>query len=110
LEVSKIGQHVASWAATKPTIRAVWLIGSRAKGTHRPDSDVDLAAAYIPAPDFTEFFYDRKNWTAELRALIPLEIHLLTCRRNRRQVWAGAKERRILLYWRAPAGLLGSHR
>jgi uncharacterized protein len=29
--------------ANEPTIEQVWLYGSRAKGTHRPGSDVDLA-------------------------------------------------------------------
>lgn len=33
---------ISEWAARHP-ITEVWLYGSRARGTHRPDSDVDLA-------------------------------------------------------------------
>ena len=33
---------ISEWAARHP-ITEVWLYGSRARGTHRSDSDVDLA-------------------------------------------------------------------
>ncbi|MER5180727.1 nucleotidyltransferase domain-containing protein [Streptomyces sp. NPDC002896] len=38
--------HVADHLAALPTVRAVALGGSRAQGTHRPDSDWDLAVYY----------------------------------------------------------------
>ncbi|MGP3973284.1 nucleotidyltransferase domain-containing protein [Streptomyces sp. 8N114] len=38
--------HVAERLATLPTVRAVTLGGSRAQGTHSPDSDWDLAVYY----------------------------------------------------------------
>lgn len=31
----------------RPNVRTVWLYGSRAKGTFRPESDIDLAVAGI---------------------------------------------------------------
>lgn len=34
---------IVAWAKKYPLIEAVYLYGSRAKGTYRPDSDVDLA-------------------------------------------------------------------
>jgi predicted nucleotidyltransferase len=37
---------IHEWAARHP-IAEVWLYGSRARGTHRPDSDVDLAVIMI---------------------------------------------------------------
>ncbi|MBZ9638745.1 nucleotidyltransferase domain-containing protein, partial [Streptomyces sp. PSKA30] len=37
---------VADRLATLPTVQAVALGGSRAQGTHRPDSDWDLAVYY----------------------------------------------------------------
>ena len=34
---------IRRWAKSHPEIQRVYLFGSRAKGTHDPDSDVDLA-------------------------------------------------------------------
>ena len=39
-----------------PQVHRVWLFGSRARGDHRPRSDVDLA---VEAPDA-----DRRTWLA----------------------------------------------
>lgn len=99
---------IATWAASHPAIRAVWLIGSRAKGTARPDSDVDLAVAYRPSESFGDDFWQYEDWREELQALIPYPVHLLTCRRERQHVWSGARERRVPLYWRAPGLVLGA--
>ncbi|MFE9646443.1 nucleotidyltransferase domain-containing protein [Streptomyces sp. NPDC006365] len=43
--------HVADRLAALPTVHAVTLGGSRAQGTHRPDSDWDLAVYYRGAFD-----------------------------------------------------------
>jgi hypothetical protein len=37
------------WAKRTNAVRKLWLLGSRAKGTSRPDSDVDIAIALMPA-------------------------------------------------------------
>lgn len=37
---------ISEWAARHP-ITEVWLYGSRARGTHRQDSDVDLAVVTV---------------------------------------------------------------
>lgn len=34
---------IVAWARRHPEIKAVHLYGSRARGDHRPDSDIDLA-------------------------------------------------------------------
>jgi predicted nucleotidyltransferase len=36
-------QRIAAFGAAMPELAAVWLFGSQAQGTSRPDSDVDLA-------------------------------------------------------------------
>jgi len=36
-------EAINCWAADQPRMLAVYVFGSRAKGTHRPDSDIDLA-------------------------------------------------------------------
>ena len=45
MEPTSVGQlfhRIAEWAATRPDIQALGLVGSHARGTARPDSDVDL--------------------------------------------------------------------
>ncbi|QLC23839.1 nucleotidyltransferase domain-containing protein [Parasphingopyxis algicola] len=39
---------IMAWAATHPEISQVYLYGSRARGDHRPDSDIDLAIVMKP--------------------------------------------------------------
>ncbi len=41
-EAGGVAQRVVRWAVPRPDVRAVGLAGSRARGTARPDSDVDL--------------------------------------------------------------------
>ena len=41
-EVAAVTRRVVRWAAARPDVRAVGLAGSQARGTPRPDSDVDL--------------------------------------------------------------------
>jgi predicted nucleotidyltransferase len=38
-----------TWACNNDSVRELWLFGSRAKGYSRPESDVDLALALMPA-------------------------------------------------------------
>jgi hypothetical protein len=39
---------IRQWAARTNAVREVWLFGSRAKGTSRPDSDVDIGIYLMP--------------------------------------------------------------
>jgi uncharacterized protein len=41
-KIELILQVILSWATAQPKIRAVALVGSRARGGARPDSDIDL--------------------------------------------------------------------
>lgn len=44
--MSEVGQKIAQVLAPLTGVRAAWFFGSRAKGRHRPDSDLDLLIAY----------------------------------------------------------------
>jgi len=46
---------IQDWAARTRAVLEVWLFGSRARGTARPDSDVDLAIVLV-TPD------GKTNW------------------------------------------------
>lgn len=39
-------QNIVDWAGSRAEIRRVWLYGSRARGDHRADSDIDLAIEF----------------------------------------------------------------
>ena len=61
-QVDLILQVVLSWATAQPKIRAVALVGSRARGTAHPDSDIDLM---LLATDPNSFRADN-TWVAEI--------------------------------------------
>lgn len=48
---SPLVRAMASRLARSPSVEAVVLGGSRARGTHRPDSDWDLGVYYRGTPD-----------------------------------------------------------
>lgn len=53
---------VESWASTQPEIRAIALVGSYARKTARPESDIDLV---LLASDRSPYLSDT-SWLAEL--------------------------------------------
>ena len=53
---------IGAWALTRPEVAEVWLFGSRAKGTARPDSDVDLGLVLVPGEPNHDWPFG--NWTA----------------------------------------------
>ena len=71
---------LADWATQQPLLRRLWVYGSRVKGTHRPDSDLDIAFEIERLPDtaavdgFRELTLPR--WRSELVRLTGLATHL----------------------------------
>jgi predicted nucleotidyltransferase len=43
MDIEDMAAAVAKWASTQPLVRKAYLFGSRVRGTHRPDSDLDVA-------------------------------------------------------------------
>ncbi|TPG48099.1 nucleotidyltransferase domain-containing protein [Roseomonas nepalensis] len=91
MDLTQLQKAVSAWAATWPAIRAVWLTGSRAVGTYRPSSDVDLviATAWLPmlggeavdlsgSARFTSQKGLRDEWTKELGIRLGLRAHIRT--------------------------------
>jgi uncharacterized protein len=60
--IDLILQVVVAWAITQPKIRAVALVGSRARGTARLDSDIDLMLLVMD-PDA---FRAETTWLADI--------------------------------------------
>lgn len=72
---------IQQWAARTQSIREIWLIGSRAKGTAEPDSDVDIAIVLMPPTKGTDWALGRysrfgDDWQNELGAIIGRHVSL----------------------------------
>lgn len=74
----ELARLLSAWAAGKPTIRRLWVFGSRARGDHRSDSDLDVAFLIDRLPEHErQHFIDhvRPAWREELAALVNLSVH-----------------------------------
>lgn len=84
MELKEIGKIIAEWALQVPEIATVYLYGSRVKGTHREDSDLDIAIEFdqriIAAADDAEgmatWFLKRQKWQKQLQKRLPMEVQL----------------------------------
>jgi GNAT superfamily N-acetyltransferase len=76
-DLQSLLQAISSWAGTRPGVAAVLLVGSHARGSARPDSDLDLVIladsrdALAEDPAWTGHFgkireQKRENWGAVL--------------------------------------------
>ena len=68
------------WASSKPFIVRLWVFGSRARGTHRPDSDLDVAVQVESRrrheSAYTLFVCEHQSWQADLQSQFTVKIHL----------------------------------
>ncbi|MEW5963407.1 MAG: nucleotidyltransferase domain-containing protein [Pseudomonadota bacterium] len=71
-------KRIIDWANREPEIREVWLYGSRARGDHRCDSDIDLAI--VPLGDagwmLATFVDEADRWQSELQSILPVTVDL----------------------------------
>jgi predicted nucleotidyltransferase len=64
------GDMLARWAASKPSIKALCIFGSYARGEARPDSDLDIALDFTGVGQAdAELITNRAAWKAELTRL-----------------------------------------
>ena len=80
-DLQALAEILAQWVDEVPGIPAIYLFGSRVRGDHRPDSDVDVRVYFSEwdACDVTTQWWGKQNLTefAELKARLPgpLKIH-----------------------------------
>lgn len=86
---------IRAWAGRTAEVRAVWLFGSRAKGTAGPDSDVDLAIEC----DMADYCFDCEVWTTHLSAELGLVVQIENPGPTDRIVTPSVAQHGILL-WR----------
>jgi len=72
--------EITLWAKKHPEIRTVHLIGSRAKGNSRSDSDIDLAISMNTGPDpalsYGTWFYWKMEYDLKPDLMLPYTIQL----------------------------------
>ena len=112
MTVEEISAAVAVWSAGEPLVRRVYLFGSRAKRTSRPDSDADLAILHKTDPKVLSTcdpevshwltWMDRGgSWGAALQARLSVRAHVQQIDRGSKKiVWPALKACRICLYKR----------
>jgi len=78
--INELGDIVSTWATGQPLVSAAYLYGSRVKGTHRVDSDLDVAIEIEPERGDSSAkatWICEKQWlTNSLQSLLPMELHL----------------------------------
>ena len=78
----RIARLLAEWAAHTDAVAALWLFGSRAKGTARADSDHDLAIELRPKIKdhdwaFGDFVCEGDSWKVQLRDIVRGDVSLV---------------------------------
>jgi hypothetical protein len=97
---------IQRWAARHAIIRRVWIFGSRARGTHRPDSDLDLAVEHDASPgdsnSFTTWICEADVWRSEFGPELsaPLDLQSYIAGKSP-TIQAGLDESSLLVYERA---------
>lgn len=77
-------RNLAAWARNNGSVDEMWLFGSRADGTSRPDSDVDIGLGFAPPTGlrkdhdwaFGNFYALNGQWRRELEAIVGHHVSL----------------------------------
>jgi len=84
VELPEVAKVVSVWARGKPLVKRVYLFGSRVRGDHRPESDIDIAVELDPlafrgsdeSGGHATWMFEAPAWREELEHLIPLKLQL----------------------------------
>jgi predicted nucleotidyltransferase len=78
--LQEIVEKLILWAEQKSQILELWIYGSRAKGTARIESDLDIAYQISPLSTEKEKieFWEKvlPRWKQEIQEFIPWQLHL----------------------------------
>jgi predicted nucleotidyltransferase len=80
MNIEDMAAAVAKWASTQPLVRKVYLFGSRARGTHRSDSDLDIAVEIFPltgdSSPLATWIGESDRLEASIAGIVPVIIDL----------------------------------
>lgn len=66
MELDHLSELITGWTEAQPLVRKAYVFGSRVKGTHSPNSDLDVAIELVPRPGDETVL---ATWICEARAL-----------------------------------------
>lgn len=92
---------IRDWASNESRIAVVYLFGSRAKGTHRPNSDIDIAVVLTDGESDTATGFaicEGDSLAAALSNKLPVPIDLEFAFQDDAIVWPAVRDHGILLY------------
>jgi predicted nucleotidyltransferase len=105
-ELKELARVIADWAASAPSA-TIYVYGSRVRGDHRSDSDVDIhvAMSSMPGREFVEWWTaENAKDFAELRAKLPGRLEILDPRdplgRELEQSEIVYRNRNVVCVWR----------
>jgi predicted nucleotidyltransferase len=106
-DLKLVADQIGEWARLQTPIVRLWLFGSRARQTHSPDTDLDVAFEIesLPTNDARDAFDILcESWTAELSDATGLEIHFESI--DLEQTQTAVADHGVLIYEQAavPAG------
>jgi predicted nucleotidyltransferase len=77
-------QVIAEWAAGEDIVQRVWFYGSRFRGTHRSDSDIDIAVEHGKRPgdsnEFTTAISESSQWEDAINRKTYLKVDVQSYR------------------------------
>jgi predicted nucleotidyltransferase len=80
MDLALVEERVARWAAAQPLVLRAWIFGSRARGTSRDESDIDVAIEIRKLSGdscpWTTFMFEGERFKHSLQELLSLELDL----------------------------------
>jgi len=100
MDLENIKKIILNWASSINYRIKVYLFGSRLKGTHRPDSDLDLAIEFLDLwHDAVLLWFDyHEQWQNELSELTDLKVDLQLYDLENENIRAYIKENSTIIF------------
>lgn len=111
MEIPELASIIFRCCYQVPSIKAAYIFGSRSKGTHRQDSDIDIDIAIeITNPkgepaklsDWMQFGDEALKKAIELELKIPLDMQWYGGKRETPTVHRGLVESAVCVYAKSP--------
>lgn len=113
-------ERLATWAVEtssdqRARLRAVWIFGSRARGTGRPDSDLDIGIRMMgdsPGEAMADWMAVSADWEAAIAALFPdvrVDVRGTAPEFDEERVWPGIERDGELIFEIDPGAAYTPH-
>ncbi|SDT24961.1 nucleotidyltransferase domain-containing protein [Pseudomonas chlororaphis] len=83
MHIDLIANVVSAWAEKHKSISRVWLFGSRVRGDHRDDSDIDIAVEVIALNQDVDCYSvwreEKPKLLSSISSQLPMPVHLEWC-------------------------------